>query len=163
MRLRTFAAASCWITAAVAAQAAGTVEVSFVDARHFSDAGIARYDEEANLRTLTGHLQALGQRHLADGQTLKIEVLDVDLAGRTRWLSSRADQIRVLRGLADPPRITLRYALQADGRVIRSAEETVSDLAYLDGVGSRFLDEPLPYEKRMLDRWFSERFAPPGH
>ena len=161
MCIKTSVVAAACLAAAGAAHAAGTVEVSFDDSVPFTDAGIARYDKEATLQTLEQHLKALGQRHLADGQTLKVEVLDIDLAGRTRWLWGPAYEVRVMKDWVDPPRISLRYSLHADGRAIRSAEETVSDFGYLNRFTSRRFDGPLPHEKQMLDRWFRERFAEP--
>jgi len=40
-------------------------------------------------------------------------------------------------------------------------EETISDLDYSNYVGLYASHEPLTPEKRMLDRWFRERFAAP--
>lgn len=138
---------------------AGTVDVTFTGSENYADAGDMPHREEANLRTLAGHLKSLGERHLPAGQVLKIEVLDVDLAGETRpWLFPER-HVRIARGGADTPSVTLRYSLEADGRVLRSGEERVTDLAYLHHSGLGGPREPLRHEKRMLDGWFSERFV----
>lgn len=136
---------------------AGTVEVKFSDAERYADAGNTRWDESNNLKVLSAHLQQLGARQLPDGQKLSVEVLDVDLAGEKRW--RRGNEVRIIRGQADWPRITLRYTLQdADGKTLRQTQETVSDMSYRDHVELGDND-PLRYEKRMLDDWFRKTFA----
>jgi hypothetical protein len=137
---------------------AGSVNVTFVNTANFTDAGTTAFDEQANLRTLAVHLEKLGQRWLPAGQVLKIEVLDVDLAGSLR--SQRdGSQLRVLRGGADWPRITLRYALEENGKLLRSGEEQVSDMTYAQGMTGHRDSTSLYYEKRTLDTWFRARFA----
>lgn len=150
----------CGIAAAAAAPAlAGPVEVSFIDADRYFDAGNRPYDETRNLELLAGHLKSLGQRYLPEDRALKIDVLQVDLAGEVRP-TRRGDDLRIVRGTADWPRITLRYTLRGEGgAVLQQGEEAVSDMAYQ--MHSMFGDmhEPLHYEKRMLDDWFRARFA----
>ena len=147
------------LLAASVAQAAGTVQVSYVQPEQFADAGDARRDQEGNLRTLTRHLEALAGRHLGDGQTLRVEVLDVDLAGEVRPVLRLHQDVRVLKGSADWPRIKLRYTLESTGQAPRHGETTVADLAYLQRINRYHGNESLRYEKRMLDDWFSEQFA----
>ena len=138
---------------------AGTVEVTFVNPASFADAGITQDDKDANLKMLDRYLQGLGQRLLPADQVLRIEVLDLSLAGTIRH-RGRGD-IRVLRGGADYPRVHLRYVLQGGGAP-RSGDEWVSDLTYADGLASAYRSEPLYYEKRMLANWFKDRFVA-GH
>lgn len=138
---------------------AGPVEVSFIDADRYFDAGNQRRDEQRNLDALAAHLQSLGRRYLPDGQSLKIEVLQVDLAGEVHP-TRRGFDLRITRGGADWPRISLRYTLQGEGgAVLRQGEETVSDMAYQMHAALDDTSEPLRYEKRMLDDWFRARFA----
>ena len=143
----------------VAAQAAGTVQVSYVQPDKFIDAANSRSDIERTLTLLTGHFEALARRHLADGQKLRIEVLDIDLAGEMRPLLRIAQDVRVLKGSVDWPRIKLRYTLESAGRVSRGDEQVVSDMAYLQRIGRYPESEALHFEKRMLDEWFAARFA----
>ena len=100
---------------------------------------------------------ALGQRHLAPNQTLKIEVLDVDLAGEIEWWHGPYD-IRYLRDYTWP-KITLRFALEEGGQTIRSGEETVSDPSYQMNIVAMRSGDVMPHEKAMLARWFRRRFA----
>ena len=161
MRLASITLAAC--LAAGAAHAA-TVDVSLARSVRLTDAGASPWDEQETVDTLARHLERLGQRHLPAQQSLKIELLDVDLAGSTRLMRRSGQELRLLKGGADVPRITLRYTLMSDGRVLRSGEDVITDLDYLrrpldDGYSS----ESLPHEKRLLDTWFRERFAPaPG-
>ena len=130
MRQRFPAWMLCVFAVAAGPALAGTANVKFVDAERYSDAGNTRWDEQDNLKVLAAHLQALAQRQLPQGQTLSIEVLDVDLAGEARPHRG-GNWVRVTRGRADWPRMTLRYTLQAaDGQTLRQGEEYLSDPSY---------------------------------
>jgi hypothetical protein len=151
---------SCIAAAAASgASAAGVVTVSFTDPPHFSDAGATPWEKEATLRALTAHLQALGERYLSAGQALKVEVLDVDLAGTMRPARRAGRDLRVVKGGADWPRIDLRYALEASGQPAISGQESVADMNYSRGVAGDRGADPLHYEKHMLDVWFKARFV----
>jgi len=141
------------------AHAAGAVQVSYVNRDKFADAGNSRHDVEDNLKQLTRHFEALAKRHLADGQKLSVEVLDVDLAGEMRPSRRATQDIRVLKGTTDWPRIKLRYTLESPGQPARSGERLVQDMAYLQRLGSNVGIGALNYEYRMLDEWFGAEFG----
>lgn len=143
---------------AVAAARAGTVQVDFPGADRFADAGVSPHDRQDNLETLAGFLKSLGKRYLAADQSLKVDVTEVDLAGEP-W-PTRGREIRIARGGADWPRITLRYTLSGPSGTLAQGEETVEDMNYQQQIHDRYLRDPLSYEKRMLDKWFKARFAP---
>ena len=138
---------------------AATVEVRYVEADNFTDIGRSPWDRERALKALTAHLQKLGQT-LPEPQTLRLDVTDVDLAGDIRpwgW-----HEVRVLRGQADWPLITLRYTLLEGERTLKSGEVRLSDLAYMQSLTGR--DRPgdeLAVEKRMVRRWFADTFTAP--
>ncbi|NHK98122.1 DUF3016 domain-containing protein [Rubrivivax benzoatilyticus] len=140
------------------AQAAGVVQVSFVEPERYTDVGFGAVERERTTDRLAAIFQDLARR-LPDGQVLTVEVLDVDLAGHVPV--GNVNDTRVLTGGADWPRITLRYRLEAGGSV-QTRDETVSDLNYLQNrlFGGR-ADEALAYERRMLERWFEARFLTP--
>jgi hypothetical protein len=149
------------LTAAAAlAHAAGAVAVNFVKPEFFADAGRIGVDSERTMRRLTEELQQLGRR-LPEGQSLSIDVLDVDLAGHLEP-GHLGNELRILRGRADWPRIHLRYTLVADGQTLRSADEWLSDMTYLDRRGRLPQDQELAYERRMLADWFNQAFAGPA-
>lgn len=140
--------------------AAGDVEVKFIDPDRFADAGRSNGERERTLKTLGDYLKALG-RELPSGQTLRVEVRDIDLAGNIEpfgW--HRSDEVRVLRGRADWPHVALRYELLAEGRTLKAGDAQLADLSYMYSLRGR--DRPadeLAYEKRMVRRWFDETFA----
>lgn len=142
------------LVAAIGAAHAGTVDVSFVEADKFVDAGRSSWDIKETTDTLADHFKAYAKR-LPANQTLKVEITDVDLAGELRPTRA-AQEIRVLRGRADWPRIQLRYTLSENGRVLRSGESKVDDMAYMMQPLRSHAGSALAYERRMLDDWFKD-------
>jgi Protein of unknown function (DUF3016) len=153
----TVAAASL----AVSAQAAGTVQCNFVNPERFADVRDRSYSAEHNLKTLQDIVVSVAAPYVLDGQTLKVDVLDVDLAGEVRP-GARAWDVRVLRGSADWPRITLRWSLEGAGQASRSGEAVVQDMAYLTRIASPLASTSLIYERRMLAEWFKTQFGKPA-
>jgi Protein of unknown function (DUF3016) len=137
-----------------AAQAAGRVEVAWIEPASYRDAGPTPWERERVLQALDAHL-GLWSRALPDGQTLRLEVTDLDLAGEIRPFAWH--DTRVLRSGADWPQMSLRYTLQADGRTLKSGEARLSDMGYQFARRS----ETLGYEKAMIDRWFRQEFSAP--
>ncbi len=157
--LISLAALAACSVGAVGVQAAGSVQVTFVEPDRFADAGRS-FERPANLKTIEAHLRSLGQRYLADGQALNVEVLDVDLAGELRPSRRSAGEIRVARS-ADWPRMNLRYTLEGGGQPAQRGEDRISDLNYQQHLSSYSSRDPLKHEKQMLEAWFKTRFAPP--
>jgi hypothetical protein len=150
---RTCIVSSLLLAAAIGGASAGTVNVTYAASPEYTALGARTWDE--SMVMLGTHLQKLGKRMLPADQVLNIEVVQVDLAG-----TSRGAQARVLNGGADWPRMYVRYTLQAPGRPDLVAEERIADMNYLRvGMTAYGDSEPLFYEKRMLTRWFRERFA----
>ena len=151
-------AAACAFAAFSSTGWAGTVEVAYINPESYSDAGASATDERANVEALGLHLRRLGERLLPPGHVLRIEVLDVDLAGVVR--PTHRGTVRTLRGMADFPAVHLRHTLQAPGQPARSGEDRISDMNYTRNAAThRVSSEHLYYEKRMLDAWFRQRFA----
>jgi hypothetical protein len=146
------------VSVAAAAQAAGNVQLSFVKPESFADIHDRSHSREQNLKSLEQVITSAAKPYVADGQTLKIEVLDVDLAGEVRP-GARAWDVRVLRGRADWPRVTLRWSVEGAGAPIRGGEAVVQDMAYLQRIPPSLSDTSLVYERRMLDEWFKSQFA----
>jgi hypothetical protein len=147
---------------AIASAAHAEVAVTFTTPEKYVDAGLRRHNgaqaREVTLRTVREQLVALGERYLAPNQTLRIEVLDIDLAGEIEWWHGPYD-IRFLRDYTWP-KIKLRYTLEEGGQTIRSGEELVSDPSYQMSVLITRSGDVMPHEKEMLARWFRSRFAP---
>ena len=145
---------------ALAAGSAGaTVTVTYVQPDRFSDVPFVTADREDTLKTLSDHFTWLGSS-LPPGQDLRIEVLDIDLAGRLIPNARMGRDLRVLRGQADWPRIDLRYSLEQNGQVLKSGEAQLSDMNYLNHTNRYFDGEALRYEKSMIDDWFEKTIGP---
>lgn len=136
------------------AQAAGTVNVRWVDPANFSDVSRSPIDRERELQALGEFIGKLG-KHLPDGQVLNIEVTDLNLAGEMNPFSWR--EVRVLRGRADWPKMELRYTLESGGRTLKSGQAQLADMNYLFQPRS----DHFGYEKRMVERWLKEEFSAP--
>lgn len=149
---------SALLLGSLAAQAAGQVQVKWIEPEKFADAGRGSFDRERTLKTLGEHLQALGQR-LPEGQTLSVEVTDLELAGELEPFSRFHDEVRVLRGRADWPRMSLRYTLSDGTRTLARGDAQLSDPNYLYRSLRGVQYGALAYEKRMLDDWVASLVA----
>lgn len=136
---------------------AGTAEVRFVNPDSFSDLGTNKSDEPANMSTLSHYIQQLAQQ-LPPDQVLRVDVLDVDLAGEVR--QTRNGALRVARD-ASFPVIRMRWSLESGGRVLRSGDRRLTDLNYRHHLRDvHYSTTSLYYEKHMLGDWFRTEFAP---
>lgn len=107
---------------------------------------------------LTGHLERLGKKALVPGQHLQVVVYQLALAGHLRFPRGEADSMRVLDGRSDWPRIELHYVLSSGEGVIQQGDDKLTDINYLSDPLGRNSDQPYPYEKRLLTKWFEQRF-----
>lgn len=134
------------------------VTVSYGDPDRFTDAADRNSDPRKIMLILERFLKELGDRYLPAQTNLKIEVLDLDRAGRPRM--NLPTEIRVINGKTDMPCIELNYTLEADNEVLPARHERVCDPDFLRRVAPPYSEhDPLVYEKRMLEQWFQERFA----
>jgi len=156
VRALALAISGWWVTAATAA-----VEVKFVGPENFSDLRDSAFDRSETLAGIHAHLQTLTAAQfgaVAPSQDLLIEVTDIDRAGELEPWGRAMQQIRVLRSIGRPA-ITLRYVVSERGHEVRRGEARLSDLSYLDRLNRYPSGDPIRYEKRMLDDWFSKEFA----
>ena len=157
IRIWLQAGAAMLCSAAIAVQAAGLVEVTFVEPRTYTDAGRTDAERQRTQDLIGAHLRGLGTQ-LPDGQVLRVEVLDIDLAGELR--TGVAHDRRILVGGTDAPRMHLRYTLQAAGRPLMTGEDRLADLNYLRSTPRPPVGE-LAHDRLLLERWFETRFAAP--
>jgi hypothetical protein len=150
-RIRHLALAGLFLLSAGGASAA--VTVSYYQPEQYGEVPFATWERDQVLKDLTAHFDKLG-KGLPPGQDLKVEVLDLRLAGRLRPRGGR--EIRVLTGSADWPTMHIRYAIEAGGKVISSGESTLSDMSYMDRASHYVDGDALRYEKHMLDVWFKK-------
>ena len=143
---------------------AANVSVAFVQPENYTDAGYARSlaserDRAEVQREVEQHLQRLAERGLTASEALKIEVLDIDLAGQFEPFRFRnGTDVRIVRDVAWP-RIKLRYTLTRDDQVVAGAEEQLADMNFLTSTNRYSSGDRLRYEKAMLDDWFERRIA----
>ena len=154
------------LLAAASAAAAGSLTVVFVQPENYTDAAYARSfagerERAEVMRDVERHLQRLAESKLPAGDALKLEVLDIDLAGSFEPVRFRpGDNMRMVRDVSGP-RIKLRYTWSRGDQVVAGAEEHLSDINFLRLPQRYFSDDRLRYEKVMLDDWFDRRFVKP--
>lgn len=142
-----------------------TVNVEYVKPQQFTDVGDRlpgdRAMRLAYLEPLTRHLVRYAQPLLSAGQQLTVAVTDIDMAGEFEPLRLRTAGVRIVRA-AYPPRIKLHFRLAgADGAVLREGDRRLRDAAFLM-VAARYRDDPLRYEKRLLEQWLEQEFGKPA-
>lgn len=158
MRIGKIAAAMLGLLVLSGAAQAG-VTVNFVAPERFSDRDFRSAGQRDGIvKEFERYLVRLGERRLKDGQTLRIDVLDIRLAGRYEPWQRHFNDVRILRDVT-PPRFKVRYTLRERGKVLIAGEESVSDMGYLRRFSARNSSERFAYEKDMLRDWFRDRFV----
>jgi hypothetical protein len=143
----------------LALPAGAAVTVSFVKPDSYTDAGQSVRDADAAMQEIEVHLKHLGEHYLPPNQLLKIEILDIALAGRRSFSIRVNPDVRILRGQADWPSIKLHYVLESGSRIVDDRQENVADMDYLRHPKGRYSTQSFPYEKQMLEAWFRQRFV----
>jgi hypothetical protein len=101
------------------------------------------------------HFSMLAEK-LPEGQTLFIDVQDVDLAGDVHQNMQR---IRVIKDIFFP-RIKFSYkVVDSNKKAITSGDVNLKDMSFMTGSKLRYNQDSLGYEKRMLDEWFTKTFS----
>jgi Protein of unknown function (DUF3016) len=102
-------------------------------------------------------LQAHRRERPASDESLRIEVLDIELAGWFNPFWPGSSYLRIVSEIYWPS-IKLRYTLTRGDEVIASGEEQLVDKTYLMTV-TYSEEDRFRYEKPMLDDWFGRRFG----
>ncbi|MGB3390587.1 MAG: DUF3016 domain-containing protein [Pseudaminobacter sp.] len=145
------------IVMTAAAQAA--VTVNFVQPERFTDEDFrSSIKRDGIVKEFDRYFHRLDKRYLKDGQTLEIDVLNIDLAGQYEPWQQRFYDVRIMRDIT-PPRFKLRYTLRQAGKVLISGTENITDMTYLWNPSARLSGERFAYEKEMLRDWFRDRFV----
>ncbi len=119
-----------------------------------NDRGRERY-----LPSIQQHLESEARRRLPAGQQLTVTFSDIDLAGDFEpWRGLHFDDIRILKSLY-VPRLAFTFKVtDAAGLLIKEGERKLVELGYEMSMTSGFRDDPLRYEKEMLNDWLREEF-----
>jgi len=141
---------------------AATVEVIWTDPDSYQDIYPAQENKKRfrarTFASLDKHFVKLAAK-LPEGQTLKVNVTDVDLAGDTHL--GGINRLRIIKEIYFP-RITFSYhLLSADGSELSSAEVNLKDMNFMLSSGLRYRNKSLGHEKHMLDQWFKKTFLSP--
>lgn len=143
--------------------AAASVDVQFLHPEKYTDAdygrGFRKREGEAIFDKLRQHLQKQAPRYLATGQHLKIEFVDIDLAGDHEPTASvNLRDVRIIRSVY-PPKLAFHYQLTDEmGAVLREGSESIRDIGFdLHQRGQP--SDSLRYEKRILDQWLQRQFG----
>lgn len=140
--------------------AAQPVSVRYLTPERFTDAE-NRLGSGQSLRVtlseMTRIFEDLGRR-LPPGDSLAVNVLDIDLAGYERPGVGLPQSVRVVQDFT-PPRIRLAYSLRRKGRVVAQGEDTVTDINFMQAANPRFSAGGLYYERAVLRDWFARRFG----
>lgn len=143
----------------MAGSARAGVIVNYVHPEEFSDLPRAPYQREQALDDFAAHFKDLGKA-LRPDQELSIDVLDIDLAGREQPNRFGSDEIRIMNGGADWPRMRLHYALSEHGKVVASGDAQLSDKGYAEHINGYPHDARWPYEMQMIDAWWRKTIVP---
>jgi hypothetical protein len=143
-------------------QAEASVSVTYVNPEQFTENRMYgrqdRYNRIDYLTQLKAYLVKQGQAILKPGQSLHVDITDIQLAGSYEpWRGPRWDYVRIMRDIY-PPRIDLDFKLlDQDGNVLREGKRVLRDLDYLHSNVGLAASEgaPLYYDKALLRRWLS--------
>ena len=163
-----FAALALWLggvaplAAAAATPAESAVSVTYVNPQQFTENRMYGRQDQFNridyLAQLKAYLIKQGQAVLKPGQSLHVDITDIQLAGAYEpWRGPRWDYVRIMRDIY-PPRIDLDFKLIGeDGNVLREGKRTLRNIDYLHSSVSLPAREgaPLYYDKALLHRWLS--------
>lgn len=114
------------------------------------------------LQLFKEYLQERAPRFLAEGQTLAITFTDIDLAGEFEPQRGPSfDSVRIIKDIY-PPRLTFTYKLtDASGAVLKEGSEKLVDLGFQMTATAIDNNDPLHYEKSMLNDWLHNQFKHP--
>ena len=92
---------------------------------------------------------------------MRIDIHDIDLAGRYEPWHINANSVRFMREITWPS-IDLHYTLQQQGQVLKQGDARVDDKFYLQRPGRMAASDSLYSEKAMLNDWFRNLVKPKG-
>lgn len=139
------------------------IDVAFDHPEKFTDLKDSEFpsdsSRQAYMDELKEHLQKNATRHLADGQKLSVTITDVDMAGDFEpWRGPNFYDIRIVKDVY-PPRIDLNFKLtDASGAVVKEGKRELRDLDFQMHISPIDREDPLRYEKALLDDWTRSEF-----
>jgi len=139
------------------------VAVSWTDPSEFTELRFSGNRWEARrgnwVFELAEALRRSVEKQLPEGERMEIEVTDINRAGRYEpGLGPHMDSIRIMRNI-DSPSMHLKFRrYDASGELIDEGERKLRDMMYLSNINTLPTNDPLRYEKRMIDDWARREF-----
>lgn len=137
---------------------AGTAIVKYVEPDNFADFPDAEGDGEELIKKMTEHISRLADK-LPASQELVVEITDIDLAGTVKPNFRNPRDIRIIKGRVDWPAMSLRFKVTENGQVIKQGEDHLRDQGFHQRSNRYYPDDPLRYEKKMVDDWAEQRLG----
>lgn len=145
----------------------GQVQVSWSDPAQFTDLRASGNRREAARGTwvedLASYLRDTAQKMLPPGQQLDVRITDIRRAGLYEpWHGPRMQDIRVIRDHY-PPRMDLQFTLTgSDGKVLAEGERKLVDSGFMMRSPLFSNNDPLRFEKTMINDWLKRELAKAG-
>jgi hypothetical protein len=166
--MKTLSKLSLVIAAALAAgsvvasadEKSSNVTVAFHEADKFTDvrSHFGGDTDEGYLKMLSQHLQRSADKRLAPGHKLEVTFTDIDLAGDYLPSAAQNQDIRVIREIYIP-RMKLSFRLlDENGKVINEGERRLSNMDFMNDLRLIGRNDPLFYDKNLLDDWINKEF-----
>ena len=142
--------------------ATNKVEINWTNADKYRDLRSTTETKQAIQRRFfkeMGEYLSQLSRQLPDGYKLALEVTQVDLAGRIRFVNGQ--QVRIVKDIYYP-NMAFSYKLTApNGQLISAEKAQVKGKNFL--LGSQYQPhklKPFVYEKKMMENWFDKKIVP---
>ncbi len=140
------------------------VDVIYVHPENFTDVKDTSYGNDRvrdeYLAELKQHIESEAKHYIPAGDHLTLRITDVKMAGDFEpWRGPNFIDVRIVKSIY-PPRINLEFSLtDTGGKVLKQGQEHVTNLSFLDEINIYFPDDPLRYEKALIDYWFRHEFS----
>ncbi|HEY6985012.1 MAG TPA: DUF3016 domain-containing protein [Rhodanobacteraceae bacterium] len=143
-------------------QVSWTKPSDFSEAKESTGTGLGRQSPDEWLDDLANHLRYRAERILPQDERLTVTFTNVQLAGSYEpWRGPRWDDVRIVKDIYSP-RIDLTFTLTgAGGTVVKEGDRKLRDPSFMQR-GILNQNDPLRYEKRMLDDWLRSEFPDAG-
>ncbi len=140
---------------------ASDITVNFSDPNKFTDVresfggGTSQY----YLDMLSQHLKEAAALRQKATEKLTVTFTHIDLAGEFRPDQTRLQDVRIIKAIY-APHLELDFKWEnASGAVIREGKRLLSDLNYDQDISIIGRDQPLYYDKQLLDHWLDREFS----
>lgn len=137
------------------------ISVTWLNPEKYRDVDTANMNKIKYRQQVMDNLEKYIHKELADyavkGQTITINVHDLDLAGDVRPIIGQINDIRIVKSIY-PPMIDIQYVLSdAKGSVIKENRKKYRDLGFnVSSISSS--RHSFGYEKAMLKKLFKSEF-----